>query len=586
MSRQLQIGHGLTLPLDAVTESFAIVGRRGSGKTHTAVVMAEEMIRAGVPIVVADPLDVWWGLRVGKDGKSAGRPIYIAGGSHADIPLHADAGRVLADAIVDRALSIVLSVRHLSKTDQRRFVGDLCERLYDRKADPKHRTAMHVFIDEADAFVPQRLMPGSERCFGAVDTLVRRGRSSGLAATLISQRPQVVNKDVLSQTEVLVCHQLTGPQDRKALDAWIQANDTDDRRDEFMGSLASLPKGRAWFWSPGLLGIFTPVTVRDRETFDSSATPKAGVRVTASPKAFAAVDLQALTADIAASIAKAKADDPRELRKEIAGLKKQLEVQAAIAKQTKPLKAAAVRLLEKPVVRDAQIAALDKAIARLDAVVERAGVLLSKPFAGVRDAIAGLTAAVKTVRQPTLPLADPLKHVEVADKRIALGQSPAAAALLAPSADVRPGGERAILTAIAQHAPDGVTRDQLTILTGYKKSTRDAYLQRLIAKGQVQNHGPCFHATAAGRDALGPDFEPLPTGDALREHWRSRLNGGELQIFAAVTSFYPNAIDRDEISTRTGYKKSTRDAYIQRLAARRLLIVDRGTVRASEALFG
>jgi hypothetical protein len=172
-----------------------------------------------------------------------------------------------------------------------------------------------VFIDEADAFVPQRLIPGSERCFGAVDTMVRRGRSSGVAVTLISQRPQVINKDVLSQTEVLVSHQLTGPQDRKALEAWIEANDTENRRAEFMGSLASLKRGTAWFWSPGLLAIFKPVAVRDRHTFDSSATPKAGVTAIASPKAFAAVDLQKLTAEIAASIEKAKADDPRELRK-------------------------------------------------------------------------------------------------------------------------------------------------------------------------------------------------------------------------------------------------------------------------------
>jgi DNA helicase HerA-like ATPase len=284
---KLKIGTGLALPLEAATETAAILGRRGSGKTHTAVVMAEEMLAAGVQVVILDPLDVWWGLRVAKDGKSAGVAIYVCGGSHADIPLSADAGRILADAVVDRHLSMVLSVRHLSKTDQRRFVGDFCERLYERKADPKHRTALHVFLDEADAFVPQRLVPGSERCFGAVDTMVRRGRSSGLAVTLISQRPQVVNKDVLSQTEVLVAHQLTGPQDRKALQAWIDANDTDGRSDEFMASLASLPRGTAWFWSPGLLKIFARVAVRDRHTFDSSATPKAGVAAVASPKAFA-----------------------------------------------------------------------------------------------------------------------------------------------------------------------------------------------------------------------------------------------------------------------------------------------------------
>jgi hypothetical protein len=43
-----------------------------------------------------------------------------------------------------------------------------------------------------------------------------------------------------------------------------------------MESLASLPVGTAWVWSPGYLELFQRVTIRARETFDSSATPKAG----------------------------------------------------------------------------------------------------------------------------------------------------------------------------------------------------------------------------------------------------------------------------------------------------------------------
>lgn len=41
---------GPTLPIDAVTETFAILGKRGKGKTSTAVVLAEELIRAGQPV--------------------------------------------------------------------------------------------------------------------------------------------------------------------------------------------------------------------------------------------------------------------------------------------------------------------------------------------------------------------------------------------------------------------------------------------------------------------------------------------------------------------------------------------------------
>jgi hypothetical protein len=72
-----------------------------------------------------------------------------------------------------------------------------------------------------------------------------------------------------------------------------------------------------------------------------------------------------------------------------------------------------------------------------------------------------------------------------------------------------PKGELATLTAIAQHP--GATRKQLTVMTRYKKSTRDTYLKRLGGRGLVELVGDGCTATDAGLAALG-DFEPLPTG--------------------------------------------------------------------------
>jgi hypothetical protein len=66
-------------------------------------------------------------------------------------------------------------------------------------------------------------------------------------------------------------------------------------------------------------------------------------------------------------------------------------------------------------------------------------------------------------------------------------------------------GERRILTAIAQH-PDGVTREQLTVLTGYKRSSRDTYLQRLRAQALVAETDR-IRVTAQGLTWLGPNFK-------------------------------------------------------------------------------
>jgi len=141
------------------------------------------------------------------------------------------------------------------------------------------------------------------------------------------------------------------------------------------------------------------------------------------------------------------------------------------------------------------------------------------------------------------------------------------------------------LTACGQY-PDGVGREQLTILTGYKRSTRDAYIQRLGNKGLVGISGKTIVITDEGFSVLGSDFEPLPTGDELREYWLEKLPEGEAKILQVLADFYPQSVERDFLTEKTGYQRSTRDAYLQRMSAKRLVDVSgRSRVVASKELF-
>lgn len=51
MSQGFELSPDVVLPVEAVTEIFAVVGKGKSGKSTTAVVMAEEMIGAGHPVL-------------------------------------------------------------------------------------------------------------------------------------------------------------------------------------------------------------------------------------------------------------------------------------------------------------------------------------------------------------------------------------------------------------------------------------------------------------------------------------------------------------------------------------------------------
>lgn len=572
----LRIAAGLSLPLDAVTQTFGILARKGAGKTYTANVFAEELIGHGLPVVIIDPLGAFWGLRSSADGEKPGLPVTILGGDHGDVPLEPAAGKIIAELVVEQPGAYILDLSAFeSNAAQDRFVTAFAERLYRLKA--QHREPLHLIVDEADSFAPQRPMPGQQAMLGAFEAIVRRGRIRGLGVTLITQRPAVLNKNVLTQIEVLVVLQITGPQDRKAIDEWVAGNGTKEERDELVASLAGLQVGEAWFWSPAWLQVFKRVQVRRRKTFDSSKTPEPGEVV--APRRMATVDLEKLRERMAGAIAKAEAEDPRKLQARIRELEQTNRVMAeAMASPTEP--EVRIERVEVPglngevqELRDV----VDRLVgfgeqmtdvgARIVAAIDRAAVANAAPAAPGRVAVAP-TPAPRPIRQPSAPpAAQPVSASPTSE--VALGR-----------------GERTMLIAVAQY-PDGASRDQLSVLTGYKQSSRNTYLQRLQAAGYVEAVAAgVVRATDAGIAALGSDYEPLPQGQELQDYWRARLPEGERRVLDVVLQRYPQAVPREFIDEHTGYRQSSRNTYLQRLKSRRLVeIVGPGEVRASEDLF-
>jgi hypothetical protein len=62
--KTLKLADELALPLTAVTEKLAWLGRTGSGKTYAAMKLAELMLGAGAQVGAIDPVGVWRALRV------------------------------------------------------------------------------------------------------------------------------------------------------------------------------------------------------------------------------------------------------------------------------------------------------------------------------------------------------------------------------------------------------------------------------------------------------------------------------------------------------------------------------------------
>jgi hypothetical protein len=575
---RLHLAHDLTLPTDAVTQTFLIVGKRGSGKSNTAARLVEQLHAAGCPFVVLDPVDNWWGVKASRDGKGPGlEGVYVFGGGHADLPLEPGGGELLAGVLCEHRSSMILSVKHFTGGERSRFMTAFALRVLRKWAGG----VLHVVLEEAHEFAPQSIPKGeqAEQMLGAFKRLWKLGRASGIGGTAVTQRPASLSKDITTQAEILIAHRTIGPQDVDAIKGWIRYH---QESEETLGQLAGLGTGEAFVYSPEFpegkaIGL-RRVTFDLADTFDSRATPKPGER-RVEPKALAPVDLEKLRTKMAGTIERAKADDPRELRRQIADLQKQLKARVPVAAA-----APAAKVKEVPVLKDGQVKRLEAAIERLakeggrqeehGSKVRAMAEVLQRVLQAATSRPAAMPAPLRLA--PFLPLTSKTHQVT----------TPAPRRHLEGNGDARLGrGETAILTAIAQHE-EGVDRQQLTVLTGYKRSTRDAYLQRLGVAGLVEWEGERVFASAAGLEALGSDFQPLPTGEDLRAHWLERLPDGERKLLLLIVDCYPDEIDRDTLSEASGYKRSTRDAYLQRLGARRLVDIVPGGVRASSMLFG
>jgi hypothetical protein len=264
----LRISDELSLPREAATWVITYLAKRGAGKTYCSSVQAEEMLKAEIPIVVIDGMGIWWGLRVSSDGLHEGQPIVVFGGEHADLPLIPEKATEMAKAIVESNISCVLDLSPFTKYVARKIVSSFLNELYRL-----NRVERHVFIEESDLWAPQRPIGQEETlCLSSVDNFVRRGGNHNLGCTLITQRSAVLNKDILTQSDCLVVLRTLAPQDKKAIQAWVEEQ-TDESKDElkqWYDSLKTLENGQAWVWHPEKPSVFAKVKFRERETFHAT----------------------------------------------------------------------------------------------------------------------------------------------------------------------------------------------------------------------------------------------------------------------------------------------------------------------------
>jgi hypothetical protein len=541
------------IPLEALDDRLGWIGTSGSGKTYNASAGVERLLANNARVGIVDPLGVWWGLRLTADGKPSKHNVVIFGGEHGDLPLNEHAGKLIGETVAGMGESFIIDLSQLgTKAAERRFMLAFLESWY-RNANGE---PVHPIFDEADLWAPQRTTEPMLQ--SRMEEIVRRGRIRGFIPWLITQRPAVVSKDVLSQMDGLVAFKLTSSQDRDALGGWIEGQADRAQGKEILGSLPTMQRGEGVVWVPSR-GILATVTFPPKLTFDSSRTPKRGERREA--RALKPLDLDKLKGRLSSIEEEAKASDPKALKAEVARLMRELAKAEKAKATTTPAPA-------KPT---ADVAALEEQVSKLSTILANIAPHLRLAFEEVRQfspIAMGKQPRANGKTFPTLP------------------------AVERESAPTGGPGQR-ILNSLAWWKAlghDTPLNEQVAFIAGYSHTSTGYTNPRgaLKTAGLVDYPMPgrvCL--TAAGEEKAEAPEAP-PSGDVLRSRVLGKLAGPQQRILGVLIDAYPEELGNDECSSRAGYSASSTGYTNPRGNLKTLNLVTypaSGKVRAAEWLF-
>ncbi|WBU27512.1 DUF87 domain-containing protein [Rhodopseudomonas palustris] len=561
------------IPPQVLTQHIAFLGKTGSGKTSTAKLAVEQIVRedAEARVCVLDTVKSdWWGLTSSADGRHPGLPFYILGGPRGHVPLHDSAGKAIAELVATGALPLsIIDMADFAPGGVQKFFNEFAPVLLR-----KMRGVLHLVIEEAHEIAPKERAGFSAENMAIhwAKKLATAGRSKGLRIMVLTQRTQALHNAVLGSCDTIIAHRLTAPADQTPVKSWLKANVSKDVFENVSSSLASLKTGSGWVCS-GEAQVAELFQFPKITTFDNSATPTGndGHRdIKTAP-----VDADKLRAIIGDAVKEAEANDPDKLRAQIAALtaaKASLESKVHAAVQAAP-DTAAIAAAER------------RGFERGQAMGLKAG--FGRAMVAVQSAIAGVEEDTDEIPYSIISSAS------TPASATAVGTTKRATAAMSdahpPSPVVGGKSEQKIINAIRWWVVMGVSapsQAQVAFIAGYshKSGTWATYLSRLRSAGLIDGRG-ALTLTTAGEVAAGDPDAP-PTAADLRAAVLDKIDSPLQRILRPILDVYPESLTQKQAANAAGYSHSsgTWATYLSRLRSLDL-IEGRGDLKAQGWLF-
>jgi len=525
------------------------LGKTGAGKSSAIRDIVEHLLDRKKRVCIIDPKGDWWGLKVSADGKSPSNYQVVCFGDFkesraSDIPMNESSGRHVAEIIAAGNRPCVLGFRGWMPAQMLRFWVGTKNKGYAESAGfaqtifNQNGGELYVVIDEVHNFAPKGKVqdPESARCLHWTNRIMSEGRGLGLIFIIASQRPQKVHNDTLENCETLIAMRVTHPRSREATEEWINAKGDKELGKKVTSSLADLSRGEAWVWSPE--NNFGPDRVQFPmfDTFDSFAPPQLQKKV--SQAGWSEVNLDQVREKLASAIAEAKANDPKELKAEISRLKQELAKRPVEQKVQVEEK-----IIEVPVVKDAQIEQLRAAIEKLSGVTAELSNSLSA--ASHRPPVAIRANPVIAPSRPLVP------HKQIAQSH--------------PSSNGNAVLSNALIKVLSRlvelmecTGAARVRKEQLAAWAKYSPNSGgfNNYLGQLRSAGLIDYpSGGYVTVTSAGRAHAQPDIGPRSSAEMLAR--AKQVLGGSEGRLLEILHRTRGAVSKSDLAESAGFSPNS-----------------------------
>lgn len=607
MKNTIQIGHvnpgNLPAKFDVaklIKTRLLICANSGGGKSWLMRLIAE-LLFGIMPVIIFDIEGEFATLREKFD--------FVLVGPNGETPADCRSAKLVIQKLLELRASAVIDLSEMEPRERHRYIRLAAEAAIN---SPKNLWRPTAFMfDEAHEVCPEN-GKGESEAKGAVLAFATKGRKRQFLAIFATQRVHKLALDCRAECLNRMIGMTFEPDDLKVA-ASILGISGKDGLGGFNRMMRTMEEGNFYTFGRAISLTVCLVKVGQVQT-------RHGIQENQRHKAPPTPDnIKALLPKLAdlPQLADEQAKTEKELKQEVADLRRKLKdaaraVPAVLAPkvQTKTEKIIVIRPQDLKLIREtaanqnkvlqhcAKITARvgdDLAtLNRLTSVLENAQKVLESAKNGAQlptKQAVSITTKVLEKAPPVLEKthgysAGPVKEAPQLET-VEFGHP-----LRTPGAgqgewremqdDLKP-GEIKVLSAVAQY-PDGLKEEQISVLTGYRRTTRYENLKALKRKEYVTDEGGIIRATQRGIAALGDDYRPLPTGEELIAHWRKNLTGGELRIFEFAIQRQAPFDNGEELQAAVNMKRTSCYEAMKALVARHILTLDNRQYSLSKML--